>query len=110
MNPLQYAAFVPMALGLMVRRSERRTIAQLQEAGATLAERAILLDSRQALSRFTRDRLARAGVLQSAGNDRYYLNDTAYEAFRARRRTRAAFIITLLFIGIAVLYFRGVFG
>jgi hypothetical protein len=110
MNPLQYVALVPMALGLMVRRSERRTIARLQEAGATLAERAILLDSRPPLSRFTHGRLARAGVLQSAGNDRYYLNDAAYEAFRARRRMRAAFIVTLLLLGIAVLYFRGVVG
>jgi hypothetical protein len=37
------------------------------------------------------------------------LNDAAHEAFRARRRTRAVFVVTLLSIGIAVLYFRGVF-
>lgn len=110
MTPLQYTAFVPLVLGLLIRRNERRMIARLREAGATLGERAIWLDGRAPLSRFSRGRLARAGVLQPAGNDRYYLNDAAYEAFRARRRTRAAVIVTLLSIGIAVLYFRGVFG
>jgi len=110
MNPLQYVAFVPLALAAAVRRSERRTIARLHEAGANTAERAILLDTRRPLSGFTHRRLERAGVLQPAGNDRYYLSDAAYETFSTRRRTRAMVVLTLLLIGIAILYFRGDFS
>ena len=110
MSPLQYVAFVPLALVAALRRSERRAIARLLDAGANTAERAILLDSQRPLSGFTRQRLERAGVLQPAGNDRYYLNVGAYEVFRARRRKRAMFMAALLLIGIAILYFRGDFS
>jgi hypothetical protein len=107
MNPLQYVAFVPLALVAALRRSERRVIARLLDAGANTAGRAILLDSQRPLSGFTRQRLERAGVLHPAGNDRYYLDAGAYEVFRARRRTRAMVMAALLLIGIAILYFRG---
>jgi hypothetical protein len=110
MNPLQFVAFVPLVLAAAIRRSERRAITRLEEAGANTAERAILLETRGPLSSFTHHRLERAGVLKAAGNDRYYLNGAAYEAFRTRRRTRALVVVTLLLIGIAMLYFRGEFS
>jgi hypothetical protein len=110
MNPLQYMAFVPLAFVAALRRSERRVIARLLDAGANTAERAILLDTQRPLSGFTRQRLERAEVLRPAGNDRYYLNVGGYEAFRARRRKRAMVMAALLLIGVAILYFRGDFS
>jgi hypothetical protein len=110
MNPLQLLAFVPMALAAAVRRSERRAITRLRDAGANTAERAIILESGRPLAGFAHQRLERAGVAQPAGNDRYYLNEAAYDAYRGRRRKRAMVIVALLMMGIAILYFRGAFS
>jgi hypothetical protein len=106
-SPVQLLALLPMTLAAAVRRSERRTIARLREAGANTAERGIVLERRRPLSRFVQHRLERSGVLLAAGNDRYYLNEAAYDAYRGRRQKRAMVIIALLLIGLAILYFRG---
>ena len=101
---------VPMALAAALRRSERRAIARLQEAGANTAERAILLERSRPLAGFTHARLERAGVLRSAGNDRYYLDEGGYAAYRQRRRRRAMVAFMLLAIGVALLYYGGTFS
>jgi len=97
-----------MMLALRTRRAERRTIARLTEAGANTAERAILLEEGGKVSAFVYKRLGRAGALVPAGNDRYYLNQAAYDAFRGRRRTRGLIVLAALLGIIAVLYFSGV--
>jgi hypothetical protein len=56
------------------------------------------------LSGFAHDRLERAGVLEPAGHDRYYLNEARYKVYRGRRRTRATVVLALLVIGIFILY------
>jgi hypothetical protein len=40
-------------------------------------------------------------------NDRYYFRPPAYGTFRARRRKRALLILTVVLIGVAILYMRG---
>src|SRR5262245_49852006 len=96
---LRVLTFLPMLLAALIRRAERRTIGRLQDAGADRAERAILLHSGGRIERFVHGRLERAGALQPAGNDRYYLHAAAYERFRGRRRTRALIVLSALAAG-----------
>lgn len=104
---LKVLAFIPMVIGARLRRIERRTIARAMDAGATVSERAILLEQAGKLGDFVRGRLERAGVLIPVGNDRYYFDAAAYAAFRARRRQRALLVSSLLAIAITILYLRG---
>jgi hypothetical protein len=104
---LRMLAFIPMVLGLRLRRIERRTMERLQAAGATTGERAILLENGGAASGFVYRRLANAHAIVPVGNDRYYLDERGYRAFRGRRRRRAIIVVALLLIIIAVLYLRG---
>jgi hypothetical protein len=101
-------AFVPAVLAARLRRIERRTIARLKDAGANLAERGILLEEGGPLTQFVYRRLAAAGVLIPAGNDRYYLDEAAYDAFRGRRRRRALIVLGVLLVVLLMLFMRGV--
>ena len=104
---LRILAFVPMLLAARLRRIEQRTVSRATAAGATTAERAVLLQPSGQLGEFVHGRLLRNGVLLEAGNDRYYFSPAAYDAFRARRRKRALWIIVALLISIAILILRG---
>ena len=99
--------FLPMLLAARIRRVERRTIGRLTDAGADRAERAILLETGGPIERFVHGRLERAGALQPAGNDRYYLYPAGYERFRGRRRMRALILLSVLAAVIAGLYWGG---
>ena len=106
---LSLLAFLPLLIAVRLRRVERSMLARLRDAGATTGERGILMPQDGLFNRFVFDRLRRAGVLQDAGNDRYYLHDAAYAGFRAARRRRALAAATILLIGVALLYLRGEF-
>ena len=107
---IQAVALLPMAFAARIRRIERRTIARLRDAGANLGERAILLEEGGPVTQFVYRRLATAGVLISAKNDRYYLDEAAYDAFRGRRRQRALVLIGALLVILLVMFLRGVFS
>lgn len=85
-------------------------MARLRDAGANTAERAIVMDRQGLLTGFVHRRLERAGVLQPAPNDRYYLNETANHAFQAGRRRRAIGVLSFLVAALAVMYFGGYFS
>lgn len=104
---LPLLAFVPLLVAARLRGIERRTIARVTAAAATTAERAVLLEQSGRIGQFVHNRLVRSGVLQPAGNDRYYFSPTAYAAFCARRRKRAAMVVGLLLIATAILFYRG---
>ena len=104
---LRALSFIPFALAATIRGIERRAIARLRDAGATTAQRAILMDRDGLLTGFVHRRLERAGVLQPAANDRYYLNETGYDAFHTRRRRRAIGALIILAGAFAVMYFGG---
>jgi hypothetical protein len=105
---LRALAFVPMVLAARMRRIERRTIARLTDAGANTVERAILLEQGGPVSNFVYKRLTTAGVLVFSGNDRYYLNQPAYDAFRTRRRRRAMVVLVVLAVISVLAYMSGV--
>ena len=100
-------AFVPLVLAARMRGVERRTIARLKDAGASTAERGVLLERGGVVENFVVGRLQRAGVVKEAGNDRYYWDSAAYERFRRARRRRAAGALAALLLGMLALYFRG---
>jgi hypothetical protein len=99
-----------MFAALRVRRVERLTIQRFRDAGANTAERAILLEAGMWFGPVVYRRLERAGVLRRAANDRYYLEQPAYEAFRRRRRIRGLVVLTILLTGIAIVYLLGGFA
>jgi hypothetical protein len=104
---LQVLALVPLALVARLRAVERRMLARCRDAGADTAERAILLDQHRLVNRLVFRRLHNAGVLQGAGNDRYYWHAPAYAGFRRRRRRRAFGVILVLLAVMLVLFYRG---
>jgi hypothetical protein len=104
---LHALSFVPLAVAARLRRIERHTIARLHDAGANAATRGILLDRTGRLNAFVFRRLHRAGAIQDAGNDRYYLDARAYETFRARRRRRALVVMVALLLLVAGLFLGG---
>lgn len=110
MQPLQIVAFVPLAFAAKMRRIERRTVAQLRQAGALDAAGAIQLHARGRIARFVFRRLERSSVLHGVGNDRYYLSESAYGGFRAARRRRALAVVGALLLAGALLYSGGTFS
>jgi hypothetical protein len=100
-------SFIPLAVAAKVRGVERRAMERLRDAGANTPERAILMERTGILADFLHRRLVHAGVLRSAGNDRYYVDESAYRAFLARRRRHAALLTGVIIVALAVLYFRG---
>ncbi|MGH9176736.1 MAG: hypothetical protein ACRD1H_20375 [Vicinamibacterales bacterium] len=101
--------FVPLVLAARIRGIERRALTRSRDAGANTAERAILMDREGLLASFVHRRLERAGVLQPAANDRYYVNERAYRAFQTRRRRRAL-VMTIVLGSLAATYFGGCFS
>ena len=100
-------ALLPLLVAARMRRVEGGMLARLHDAGATSGERGILMPQDGFFNRLVFNRLRRAGVLQHAGNDRYYVDDAAYGRFRTGRRRRAMATVAMLLIGIALLYLRG---
>ena len=56
-------------------------MARLKDAGATIAERAILLEQGGIATAFVHDPPRTGTCAPAAGNDRYYLDPAAYDAF-----------------------------
>jgi len=106
---LRLFAFVPMFVALRLRKVERRTIQRFGDAGANTAERAITLEPDVQFGPFVYRRLERSGVLRPAGNDRYYLEQPAYDAFCRRRRIRGLVILAILVTAVAIAYLLGGF-
>ena len=100
--------FVPILVAARIRGIERRTIARLRDAGADTAERAILLAPGGRLTRWVYRRSERQQALRPGGANRYYLYGPGYDAFRQRRRRRALFVLSAVFITMAILFLAGV--
>lgn len=100
------AAIAPMVVTLlaatMVRR-QRRITEQLRSAGATSPERATPPATFGGDEGMAFGILERHGVVKKAG-ERYYLDEPAWEAHRARRHRRVLIAITLIVAGLALLW------
>jgi hypothetical protein len=108
---LRALAFIPIVIAARLRGIERRVIERLRAAGANTSERAILLEQGKGLSTFVYRRLSNERALVAAGNDRYYLDEGAYDRFGARRRRRAHLVlIAVVVFAVVLLYVKGAFS
>lgn len=87
----------------MVAR-QRRIVEQLRSAGATSPERAT------GAATFGGDEGMAFGVLQRhavvrKSGERFYLDEPAWEALRAKRRRRVSFALAVAFVGTVTLWF-----
>ena len=83
----------------MARQAERRIVETLREHGALSADRAVPLVPSRPGGRMALKRLVRGRSVRESG-DRYWLDETAYEAMRETRRIRGVF--ALIIVGLIV--------
>jgi acetylornithine deacetylase/succinyl-diaminopimelate desuccinylase-like protein len=89
----------------IARRAERTIVQTLREAGATVADRAVPLSTGRPGGRAALRRMVRSGSIRESG-DRYWLDESAYEAMRDSRRVRAVFaLIVVAAVIIAIVTF-----
>jgi hypothetical protein len=81
----------PLALILAALRivPERRLVRRLTSLGALDQDRAATIIPGSSLGAWHVRRLARTGVIRTAGDGRLWLDSVAWRRFRARRRKRA---------------------
>jgi len=103
---LRAFSLLPLMVAAKVRREERRLIRAHLERGAVSREHAARVGSDGRIAGWVRERLVRNGVLK-ATSEGSYLDETAYAAFRWRRRRRALVMATLLLLGFGMAIFRG---
>jgi hypothetical protein len=93
---LQGLAVFPALFAAAIVRTDRRIVRTLRAADATSAASAIPLDVRFPLRRWRLERLVRQGGVQSAGSGRYYIDESAWREYRARRQRRAMTMMAIL--------------
>ena len=100
------AAIAPMVVTLlaaaMVRR-QRRIVEQLRSAGATSPDRATPAATFGGDEGMAFGILLRHAVVKKTG-ERYYLDEPAWEAHRARRHRRVLIALTIALVGVAILW------
>ena len=99
----QGIALLPALFGAMIVRTDRRIVQALRAADATSAAAAVPLDTHSPLRRWRLGRLVRGGGVQTAGTDRYYIDEIAWDSYRARRRRRAFTVLAIL-VPLALLF------
>lgn len=82
------------------RRAERRIIENLKSQGAVDRTHAVRLPPR-AFSGGAIRRLSKAGAIIAADNETWWVDEAAYEQFRASRRTRALLAVLGILVVIA---------
>jgi hypothetical protein len=96
---------LPMMGPIAVKIAEKRLVARLREAKATVAQRAIPLDDLRWIQQRRLKRLARAGAVHEAGEGRWYLDEPVYAEFVAWRRRMAAIAVVAAILAGLVVYF-----
>lgn len=87
------------AMVAIMRRAERQVVETLRQHGALSADRAVPLALRRPGGKAALRRLVRSRSVREAG-DRYWLDETAYEAMGEARRIRGVF--ALIIVGLIV--------
>jgi hypothetical protein len=96
-------------VGLGLLAAERRLVARLREAHATVPERAVAMNDLRRVESGRLARLARAGAVHEVGPGRWYLDEPVYAEYRDyRRRIAAITLIAALLAGVAVYLVFGV--
>lgn len=100
------APVVPPAIVLVVLAAERRLIARLRQARATVPERAVRLET-QRLSRRRLAHLVRVGAVREIADGRHYLDEAVYTLYCGHRRRMViiAVVAAVLALGAVMLLF-----
>jgi hypothetical protein len=83
----------------LARRAERQVVQRLRDDGALSADRAVPLVMGRPGGRAALRRLVRSRSVRESG-DRFWLDESAYEAMREGRRVRGVF--ALIVVGLIV--------
>jgi len=90
------------AVAALVAASDRRIARQLREAGATAPERAVSFEPERGIDRRRLGRLEDKGVVHRA-NGGYWLDEPAWEAMHARRRTQVLIVLAIAILAFAAI-------
>jgi len=90
--------------------TDRRIHRQLESAGATTAERAIVFTTGSPLIRWRLRRLSRAGAVQVEAGGRHYLDPVGWRQYRRQRRVRALSVLGVVLMAVGYLWWRGRFN
>lgn len=101
MLPPSLPAFVP----IVAAAAERRLVARLRAAKATVPERAIRLDDLGWIQARRLQRLARRGAVHEAGEGRWHLDEPVYAELVFYRRRMAAIAIVAAILAALTVYF-----
>lgn len=92
------------AVAAIIAASDRRIARQLREAGAIAAERAASFEPERGIDRRRLARLIDSGVVHRTDAG-YWLDEPAWEALRARRRTMLLAMLALVAAAAALIFF-----
>jgi hypothetical protein len=91
------------AIAAMLAVAEKKVVARLRAANATVSGRAIALDDLRSVQQNRLERLARSGAAQQTSDGRWYLVEPIYaEVIARRRRMVVVTILAALLAGLAV--------
>ncbi len=99
---------LPLAGPVAARIAEKRVIARLRAAKATIPQRAVPLDDLRWIQKRRLQRLVRRGAVHDAGEGRWYLDEPVYAELVAwRRRMAAITVVAAILAGLAVYFLPG---
>ena len=101
---------VVFAFVMALAASRNRAVRRFLREKATRPGAAIGGESFRRVESWWLARLAAADVVRDDGHGRVWLDEQAWAAYRARRRTRAIAAVAILTAGMAVLWLTGVIG
>lgn len=95
----------PIALAAIIVRTDKRLIEQLTEAGANREDVAVPIAAGNRLRRKRLARLVSAGAIRRhPSDDRFYLDEAGWEAFRQGRRRRVLIALGIALIAVVVVW------
>lgn len=98
---------LPPIVPILAKAAERRIVARLRGAHATVEERAVSIDGTSWMESRRLAHLVRVGAVQRTAAERYYLSEPVYEEYVSRRRRLAIIAIAaavLAAAAVALLY------
>ena len=90
------------AVAAMAARARRELLESLTDRGAVDPEHATALDLPSQMHRRQLDDLIGRGIVHAAGNDLYWLDQSALELDEQRRRNAAKLMLKILLIAAAI--------
>ena len=103
---LRVVSLALVVVVLSLRRAERRLVGRLSAAGASGRDDAVRLSELGWRERLALKRLVWSRAVGLAGSETYFIDPAGYEAFRKRRRVRAAMVLGLVLVLAAVAWWR----